>query len=376
MFSDRDARWVACAQRLGLTLREMTKRSHVVDNVGYMMRALGPPAGPGLGVGQTWMVGHRGTTPVLVAQTRLSRQHCTDVVAAIEPPLLLGLRMRSERALLVSDQPDVEIGHAALDEKFDISAFDRQRASRVFAGADGAWTAAAHLLDASREARMVQATDNIVRIALPGLVTEPMRIESTLRSAVALAGALAASRATMPRVEGELPEREWATFAEAERMSFDAARMRVTGDFRGVPAEVRFCTADGSAYTAARAAVPVRLGVTLRVAGQSAADGASASFDDGASDVEIGDAAFDDAFCVQASNDAEARRLLGDAELRKMALVVVEHAGELLITDTHVGSAIRHPVKDAAHLAWVLLQLTGIARKLAGRDLGAGAPYR
>lgn len=375
-----DQAWAECARRVGFSIRRITDRTHVFDNFGAMVRSLGDVAQPGDDLREGWMLGRHVDLPVLVVPTFPRRQRLgtakTEIIAPIDPPLLLGLHMTSVALLHGQVGPDADVGHAALDAGFEIAAFVRARATRLLGGEAGRWEHASRLLALRSEAQSIAVTDNMVHTRWSGLLTEPSLLGARVATVAALARALAAERASMPYVDDELPDRSWAAFADAERMRFDRARMQIAGDFRGVAGEVRLCTGAGAAYTTARAILPVRLGIGLRLTAHTSNDGVTTCVEDDENDIELGDPVFDETFCVEASDEARARGILADPALRAIALEVMQHSGELVVTDTTVSCTVRHPLRDAGHLEWVLQRLTALARLLARADTPPAVPYR
>jgi hypothetical protein len=360
-----EEQWRASAQALGLTLHRQTWRSHIADNFGAMMRSLGAPVGPKDEARGSWMVGMRRGAHVVVdiswpadGLTKKRRKTpTTDIVVAIDPPLLLGLRVRS-----VSFVELIGGGHTELEGKFEVSAFERARAARLLAPHGG------RLLALRNHAEEVVVTDNVVHVGFRGRFFDAAALGHSIDSVIDTADVLSAERANMPEVESELPYGEWAAFAGARDLAFDPARMKIEGEQNGISVELRFCTANGSAYVAARARLPRTLGLGLRIGAQTADDGATVFFDDDTIDIEIGDPTFDETFVIEASDENRARALLAAPAIRHAALDIVRAGGDIVITDTSVAISLR----DTRRLDWLLAHVTSLAGSLGG---GTG-PYR
>lgn len=249
-----EEQWRASAQALGLTLRRQTWRSHIADNFGAMMRSLGPAIGTGDEARGSWMVGTRHGLHVVVdiswpASFRMGRRATptTDVVVAIDPALLLGLHVRSASFVeIIGGRGQSDL----LDGKFEVSAFRGDRAARILR------PHAAQLLSARSHAEAVVVTDNLVHVGFRGRFFEATALGHAIDGVIATARALSEERASMPELADELPYGEWAAFAGARGLSFDPARMKIEGEQNGIAVEVRFCTANGRAYAAARARSP------------------------------------------------------------------------------------------------------------------------
>lgn len=368
-----EEQWRASAQALGLTLRKQTWRSHIADNFGAMLRSLGAVVGPKDEARGSWMVGMRHGAHVVVdiswpagdgLVTRKRTSPTTEVVVAIDPPLLLGLRARSVKFIEM-----IGGGHAQLDGKFEVSAFRRDRAARLLE------PHADRLLAARNHADEVVVTDNILHVGFRGRFFESSALGHSVDSVIQTAHALSAERASMPELADELPYQDWAAFAGARDLAFDPARMKIEGEQNGISVELRFCTANGAAYVAARARIPRALGFALRIGAQTADDGATVFFPEGRSavdddsiDIEIGDPKFDETFVVEASDENRARALLAAPAIRHSALDIVRAGGDIVITDTSVAISLRDP----GRLDWLLAHVTTLAGALGG---GTG-PYR
>jgi hypothetical protein len=360
-----EEQWRASAQALGLTLRKQTWRSHIADNFGAMMRSLGPVVGPTDEVRGSWMVGMRRGAHVVVdiswpaggLVTKKRSTPTTDVVVAIDPPLLLGLRARSVKFIEM-----IGGGHGPLDGKFEVSAFMRERAARLLD------PHTERLLAIRNHADEVVVTDNLVHVGFRGRFFEAASLGHSVDGVIDTAQLFAEERAKMGEVEDELPYRDWAAFAGARELAFDPARMKIEGEQNGIAVELRFCTANGAAYVAARARIPRSLGLGLRIGAQTADDGAVVFFDDDSIDIEIGDPIFDETFVVEASDENRARALLAAPAIRHTALDIVRAGGDIVITDTSVAISLRDPRR----LDWLLEHVTTLAGSLGG---GTG-PYR
>ena len=281
----------------------------------------------------------------------------TDIVVAIDPPLLLGLHVRS-----VSFVEMIGGGHGELEGKFATSAFMRERGAKLLE------PFAPTLLALRNHADEVVVTDNVVHVGFRGRFFEASSLGHSIDSVIQTARGLAAQRVSMPDIEEELPYAEWEAFATTLDLTFDSTRMKIEGEQNGVAVELRFCTANGKPYVAARARLPRSLGLGLRIGAQSADDGATVFFDDDTVDIEIGDPKFDETFVIEASDEGRARALLASPAIRHAALDIVRAGGDIVITDTSVAISLRDP----SQLAWLLGHVTSLAGALGG---GTG-PYR
>lgn len=282
----------------------------------------------------------------------------TDVVAAIDPALLLGLYVRSASFVEIIGSKE----GALLDGKFEVSAFRGDRAVRILA------PHVARLLGLRNHAEEVVVTDNLVHVGFRGRFFDAAALGHAVDSVIDTAQLLSRERAQMPELADELPYGEWGAFAAARDFVFDPARMKIEGEQNGVAVEVRFCTANGKAYAAARARIPRSLGLGLRIGAQTADDGAIVFFDDDTIDIQIGDPTFDETFVIEASDERRARALLAAPAIRHAALDVVRAGGDIVITDTSVAISLRDP----SRVDWLLAHVTSLAGSLGG---GTG-PHR
>jgi hypothetical protein len=223
-----EERWRGSARALGLVLRRQTWRSHIADDFGTMMRSLGPAVSPGDGAARdTWMVGRRHGSHVVVAVTwpeaiaSSTQRPVTDVVVAIDPPLLVGLRVASTDAPKLRAGPDFDVGHPELDAKFEISAFIRERAACLLL------PLAERLLVLRKRSAAMLVTDNIVRVGFHGHFFDGTSLGPAIDGVIETAHALVERRKAMP---------------------FDPLRMKIEREINGIELEERFCPADGSPY--------------------------------------------------------------------------------------------------------------------------------
>jgi hypothetical protein len=380
MSSGDDEQWTACARALGLELRETGAFFHLCDNFGFMIRALGPRVEHGQsGTVDHWIHGTWAGRPVLVTTYRASLKNMmaprTAVLAAIDPPLLVGLQMRaSYKHKLMSESPGIKhaLPHPELEALYNATAFPSARIHDLFASQSGRWQTALQLVQLAGVSREVRVSDNIVRATIAG-PPEPSVVHSVLDMVTAAASLLGAKRERVPRVPGELPDAAWGALATREGLAFDASRMKVSGVFREtLPVELRFHTADGEAYAAIRVSLPRALGVGLRVHGRSG--GQDMFYEDDWNDFELGDRAFDDAFLVHGTNEMGVRALFGRADIRSRALGILGRTLDLNLVDTHLATGFNVGLDDAAFLEWLLVEMTALARALgAGSEVG---PYR
>lgn len=373
MGDQNEEQWLASAQALGLTLRKRTWRTHIADNFGALMQSLGGAVHTREDVRESWMVGHRRGAHVAVDVTwprRVGldmgsgrrRSHVTEVVVAIDPPLLLGLRVASTSLLDVREGPDFDIGHPELDPKFEISSFIPARAAELLL------PHAQRLLALRSESKWMLVTDNLVHVGFDRAMCTLAELGPAIDRVIDTVHALSQQRAAMKNVGGEVPYEAFERLAQERGLTFDPMRMKIEGDLHGVAVELRFCTANGRPYYAARARMPRPLGVGLRIGAQSADDGATIFFDDDSPDIEIGDPFFDEAFVIEASNEDRARALLAVPSVRHAAMDVLRLEGNLVATDTYVAASLPDPKRGT----WLLDQVAMLAGALGG---GSG-PYR
>lgn len=366
-----DHAWAKCAARLGLDVRRPTPRLHRVDNFGSMVRALGGRASdPSI---DDWMCGAILDVPMLVhVRHRRKKQRVVEVIAAIDPFLGVGLQATTAFGLLA---PRVALGHPPLDERFAITALDTDAARRLFADTRGTWDGADALVRLAVVAREVTATDNLVSATLGIDEIHTVDAMSWLSTALAEASkALGASRAALPW-HPSMPIDAWASFATSAGLALDRPRFKISGTLGGANVELRLQTADGVMYGAARVAFASPLGLGLRLVGRS--DGTNVEYDEDWEDIEVGDAAFDEAFVVNATDASRARTILGVPAVRARALALLARTIDLVVLDTHLSAALRAAdLYDARFLGWLLDELTALARDLVTASRGPSAPYR
>jgi hypothetical protein len=380
IFGDEDGpMWAVCAERLGLPLRVAGGQTKLVDNFGYILRSLGPPAHGSFST-QHWMCGAYAGVPVLGhvfwRGSGRHRSRHTTFLARVDPPLFLGLQARSAGLLGDLFAPiDIQIGHPRFDADFHVGGRSGEGVRALLASQSGRWETMDALVALKSQGHCVEVTDNMVRVEGSGAVTSLLQLRAWLDGLTFVARRLGEKRARVPRLPGELPDDAWARFAEGARMDFDRARMKVTGSHQGTGAELRLYTEQGLAYTEARAYPSTALGLGLRVFRQPPMHGLL-SFFGAAQDVAVGDPAFDGAFVVQAFDEQRARRVLADPTLRLRMLGILQRTGELCVTDAMVWTRLAGAVAEPAHLAWLLGETTALARLLSPGAMPAPAPYR
>lgn len=371
MSTDRDVAWAACAQALQLELREPKKPLFVCDDPGYMLRILGPRATRPESL-EHWMSGRcRGIHVLVTASYSVLGPKRTTVVAVLDPPLLVGLLMIASRKTLRNlEGVRHDLGHPPLDDRFEVRARPGARVRELFAPGE----IADLLLRLASAARSVTLTDNIVKVVLGGILTTPDELAPILDAAIEVARRLGEQRMRVPRAPEEWPDDVWRTVAERQALTFDPVRMKISGDVREAPVELRVHTQEGEVYAAIRVAlIPWSLGLDLHVHGRN--DGADDPADEG-EDIELGDAAFDEAFLVHGAHPERVRMLFRDPSIRARALAVLSRAVDLNLRDTHLSSAFRVGIGDGPTLEWFLEELVELALALSRAGGFGHGPYR
>lgn len=209
---------------------------------GRLVRSLGPRLPDTLA--GAWLQGEQGGTPVLVVPHQhdggFGWEAWTAFVAAIDPPLFLGLEMHEQRLLDLRDplqSSDVTIGAPGFDGSVHVSAPDHQRLTWFLAP----WRPDSRALlstIARGVERGMRVTDTTTTIAVPG-IPPPTRASEALALTTWVARVLGERRRAFASTPDEQARaHRWHELAARRGLAFDAQRMVLAGEVEGNAVEL------------------------------------------------------------------------------------------------------------------------------------------
>lgn len=294
----------------------------------------------------------------------------TELGAAMDPPLLMGLTMRPHSLVgkllgSIFGQSDVFVGDAALDDAYHIRAGDEDLTKRVLPG-----RVAGELLAPNRPRCVV--TDAAVTVELSGWVRDVEAVRPALEQVGRVGHALLEVRQRERAWWEPAFVREWSPVAQAWGLRVEARRAQMEGEVRGASVVARTSYEHGL-RTSVHITHPDDLGCELSLARQGS-DGFLAKLFRG-QDISIGDAAFDAAFVVKGVPSARVRAVLSESAREKL-LEIHERASLFHVKQNLVEVWARGPVLDAANLDEMLKLVFAGAEALRPRAPAGDGPYR
>lgn len=250
----------------------------------------------------------------------------TSLFAPCDPPLLLGLRITPRGAIeraagdLFGGEPDIAIGHVALDRALEIRGREREHVASLL-GDVASWQRLERLVGQPA----FTVSDRGVDVELPGWERDVARVREALEAAASLAEHLLDRRRDMPPSWEPSLQRAWGEIAAAWRIGFDAPRLRMEGDVRGRGVCLETAAEGERLLTRVRIALPGAAGVHLGLARQDG-DGFFKRLFRG-QDIATGDVAFDAAFVVRGDPEDGVRARLGPAARAQLLQLLAGDAG-------------------------------------------------
>jgi hypothetical protein len=235
------------------------------------------------------------------------------------------------------------------------------------------------VMAASDAGLAVSIEDTFVFLLLVRPVEDAPSLAWAVDIGIRIADRLAAARTNVPPPPWEPPfAATLQALAQARALRFDPARLAVTGSAAEVTMEVSLTTtawAGDPAYAIDVAGLYPPLGVLLSVFPAKGVTGIARAFMRAA---KTGDAAFDDAFWVNADKGAPVASWFGP-EVRARMRSMLAQAISVNVDDDRAVLRIPPTVQDPAALAYayddVAAVACGVSRAVRGAPPGPG-PYR
>ncbi len=351
LFGSGVEQWAALATALRLSPFEPTASYCYGTSFRQMKRALGVPAGSPPKFSH-WLYGVRNGVEIIVLTFDVgsgsSARTYTGVVARIDPPLFLGLRVSEHNALAqLFGTTDVKFGDPRIDAKLDLSAFDATRAVALLSPHDMAGRA---LLEHTLKLlpRGMRVSDSVVVLAEEGTLTDPHKIDPLANEAATLATEYAARRRALPDTRAEVAlHNEWATFADAHRFQFDPQRMKLDGNIGGSSVEMAIETEGQVARTTVTVRFPTPLSVAFTARRTSLPGFLQGLFHQ---DIKIGHPQFDEMFAITGYPEAHVRALLAKPEFCAMLTHVGARTTEVQLNHTQLHFSLPGACGSSAQL--------------------------
>lgn len=304
-----------------------------------------------------------------------NRSNHTYVDAAIDPPLRLGLSLRSQgwmgSALGEVFGKGLTLGDPAFDRDFRVSAAERDGATALLIP-----EARRALAEIRSRYQSLSVVDDEVRIKFSGWIVDAHRLGLALDAVARLSAGLAAARRAMGPTERERAVVDiWGQVAAQAGWAFHADELSLTGAVEGVTFQVVPTLSSSGWSTRFRVSLGRPLGVDLqlRKEGSLAAVGRFLGFHD----IRVGDPRFDDAFSIKGSNADAVRHVLGDPALREQLLTLLKSARTLTAGDDYVEAIAHGLIDQPPALRSSLEMVAGVAVGLRARvDAPSVGAYR
>jgi hypothetical protein len=325
-----------------------------------------------------WLWGSRQGLDVVVLQYETgcgsSRTTWTAAIARIDPPLWLGLEVRSEGFIdRVFGEPDVSLGDRAFDDKLRIRSFDPARAALLLSPGDADGRRLLEYLVQAVRVFSTRVTDSYVEVANTGVNTDPSEVGRMLAAAVQLASGLSARRGLLPPAPYEqVWHAEWQRFADAGGFRFHPGHMVVAGERQGTLVEIGLEVEEQTLQTAVNVRFPRPLPYPIFVGRTTTPWFLQGIF---SQDIKVGDRAFDDAFLVQGEPESAIRQLLSRPALLQALNYAASCTRDLRVGADRLFLRFDRPTVDAAGLESLVAWACTVSRELVGSAPTAG-PFR
>ncbi|MBS2015792.1 MAG: hypothetical protein JST00_23090 [Deltaproteobacteria bacterium] len=186
-----------------------------------------------------------------VTATPSGEEIATHVLARIDPPLVLGLRLRrADGGLsgllrrLLAPSLDTTFGDDALDRHLRLEARDSRQAALLFTSSGGPAPRLGRRLAARHDLFFVG--DDVVDLSMPGLVGDPAPLRRHVEEAATLAAEIANQHGWLPmHAERALLEGTLRAAAQLLGFALDASRLRLDGELLGARLRVAVESEDG-----------------------------------------------------------------------------------------------------------------------------------
>ncbi len=358
--------WAALARALALVPYVPIAQYEFGASFREMKRALGAPAHPPAHY-EHWLHGTRGSGEIIVFTHQVDEGVWTYVAARIDPPLFLGLGIRPQGSLFGS--PGIVVGDRAADNALHVEGFDGRVATLLSPQDPDGRDLLARTTAAVTSGLGVRVTDSVVLFSREGLIANPSTIGPIATAAATLASAFAARRLALPATPVEVAiQNEWTRFADGERFSFDAARMKIRGSAAGSMMEVGLETDGRLLRTSVSFHFPRNVGVAFSLARANASEFLPGRFD---RDIRIGDARF----LVSGRPEAIVNELLARPAIVLLLRELGDKCKTVRMNHAQLSFRVEGAVTSAAQL-FSLAQVGKLATESLFREAEAIGPYR
>lgn len=275
------ARWRDAAQRLGLVAYRSNASVEECADWDAVRRVVLRPMSSTYATGDLMVGTRRGrnvmvaltdvfSRPFIDAQTGHTRRRVlhqrTHFIAAIEPPLRIGLSIGPE-AFASARQPDVLTGDARLDAAYRIWSADPESARAFVRRLRGDGNDVADVLLRAIDGKLfAEINDTFVRLWYDGIAVDPSFLGYWLDQAAWLAEASIRARAAMPPSSLETACRDALERSAAElRLTVDRDALTSSGLVGHVGVGIHLGSVRGGLFTTITASIPSPVAYGLRI---------------------------------------------------------------------------------------------------------------
>ncbi|MFO0761922.1 MAG: hypothetical protein U0359_36115 [Byssovorax sp.] len=301
-------------------------------------------------------------------------RYYTELYALLDPPLHMGLHVyeRGGFGKVLGDlfgSKDIQVGHAEFDDRFDVRGLDADHVRRLLYGPVGT-----ELLAQQKRHPKLWISDIYATVEYPEYERDLDKVRAGLETAGRLGEVILAQRAQQLAAWEPMLRRTWQAVASGWRLDFDAPRVTIKGEARGLRLEASVVLLGGDKLaTEVRFPLPLPAACGLTLARQHGGDNFLFRFFRG-QDIKIGHPDFDAAFVVKGEPEAQVRALLNPAACQ--ALLALQARTTVLALDKGV---LRCCVPDVLvspdHLD-DLLKAGFLAAEALSPGITRGGPYR
>jgi hypothetical protein len=364
--------WWVGARELGFSLRDDSNGNSMVPHWDTMAASLRPHTQLSE---HNWMVGTFEGLPAMVTYYfrdggSSADTHYTHAMIQIDPPLFLGLHVAPRGWLCGVPLMGVPI----FDDKLYAKAFQPERGHAiVWPGRHPPVTDIA--LSAIAKKTSPEIYDSFAAVTTPSFAANQHVLRDMLRDASLLARAAIERRAMIGDTREEAAiKNAWAHFAERERLTFDAPRRSLHGNFEGFDASLYTRSTPTALWNQVLLALPTDTGMHVDVSPESGLTRFGNVI--GFSDIEVGDPHFDRALRVKGNPPPLVKTFFARPETRTTALGLVEKYGRFSIHGRFISVGTVRPAVTEADLRTALSDVAMLARAATGQAPPQQGPYR